>query len=460
MELLNKIEEFAGTHGMFPRPGLILTAVSGGADSVCLLAALGELSGKYGFGLAAVHYNHRLRGGDSDGDEDFVARLCHARGIPLYRAGGDVLQYARDHRLGTEEAARRLRYAFFNETAEKIHADRIATAHTADDNAETVLLNLTRGTGLKGLGGIPPKRGKLIRPMLTATRREVMEFIAARSLSFVEDATNSLDIYNRNLIRHRVVPVLSEINPRFSENVAAASALLRQDEAYLTGLARDHLAVHWDGRSLDALSLAAQARPVAARVIRLAAGHGLTARHVSDVLSLCASDSPSGRLSLPGVTAYREYGRLVLGRAPGASAPGESGTFEPVSPAVGGSAEIPELGLLVFCAENSPGAGVPEKINKSFNTFLFNYDNVCGKIVIRPRKTGDKIALFGGSGTKTLKKLFIEKRIPERNRLRIPVVADEAGVLAVRGIGIDRRAFCRPGDRIIEIEFKEKPHEE
>jgi tRNA(Ile)-lysidine synthase len=141
----------------------------------------------------------------------------------------------------------------------------------------------------------------------------------------------------------------------------------------------------------------------------------------------------------------------------------EPGAFEPVELDIGGTVEIPELELLVSCQKSSSRVrdiNSTEKINKSFNTFLFNYDNVCDKIVIRPRETGDKIALFGGSGTKSLKKLFIEKRIPAHQRPRVPVIADAAGPLAIRGIGYDKRATCRPGDTTLEIEFKEKSHEE
>ena len=472
MELLEKISEFADYHDMFPRPGLILAAVSGGADSVCLLASLSELSGAMGFSVAAVHYNHKLRGVESDRDEDFVRRLCRERGVPFYVSSGDVRRFASERRLGIEEAARRLRYGCFREIAEKIHADRIATAHTADDNAETVLLNITRGAGLKGLGGIPPKRGMIIRPMLTVTRHEVLEFLSSRSQPFAEDSTNSLDIYRRNLLRHRVVPVLTEINPRFLESVAVSSSLLREDEAYLTGLARDYIAAYGGDGVLDISSLAGLPRPVAGRAVRLMAGASLSARNVADVLSLCRSGSPSGQLSLPGITIRREYDRLVFSSGAEADAYAGAGAFAPVPLPVGGSAEIPELGLRVTCkkvrcgdpsgAYNvSPG----EKINKTFNTFLFKYDSVCGKIVIRPRETGDKIALFGGSGTKSLKKLFIEKRIPLRERPRVPVVADEAGILAVLGIAngangaIDRRAACRPGDTALEIDFKENTHE-
>ncbi|NMA24554.1 MAG: tRNA lysidine(34) synthetase TilS, partial [Clostridiales bacterium] len=223
--MLDRLAGFADKHGMFPDGGLVLAAVSGGADSMCLLAALLELSEKRGFTVAAAHYNHRLRGDESERDARFVESFCRERGIALYSGAGDVAAFAGSAGLGTEEAARRMRYDFLNKTEENINAKRIATAHTADDNAETVLLNLTRGAGLSGLGGIPPKRGIIIRPMLTLTREDVVAYLTSRGVPYIEDSTNALEICGRNVIRRRVIPVLRELNPRFLEHVSVTTSL-------------------------------------------------------------------------------------------------------------------------------------------------------------------------------------------------------------------------------------------
>jgi tRNA(Ile)-lysidine synthase len=456
MEVLEKIKDFAQKHRLFPREGLVLVAVSGGADSMCLLAALTEISEAAGFTVAAAHFNHRLRGSESDADEAFVARFCLNRGIRLLTGADDVRASAEERGIGIEEAARDLRYGFLEKAAADIHARRIATAHTADDNAETVLLNLTRGTGLKGLGGIPPVRGPIIRPMLTVTRREVLHYLASRSIGFTEDSTNSLDIYSRNLIRHRVIPVLLELNPRFAETVTASALLLREDEAYLSDSAARFISEHFDGRALKTKDLQELPKAVSSRVIRNLADIRLTANHTEAVLKLIASDDPSGQVSLPGCTVYKEYDTVVFSD----DTPADG--FEPVIVPVGGTIRLPGLGLAVSCRI----AAGTEKINNSFNTFLFNYDNIYGNIVIRSRKTGDKIRLSGGNGTKTLKKLFIEKRIPARRRSMIPVIADDSGILAVYGIGTDVRAAVgeqavrKPGDNTLEITFEETRHEE
>lgn len=455
--MLEKIEAFTQRHGLFPEGGLVLAAVSGGADSVSLLQALLELSERRGFSVAAMHYNHQLRGGESDRDAAFVKKLCYDKNVPLYTGSGDVRAYGQENGFGLEASARRLRYDFFYETAVKLNAQRIATAHTADDNAETVLLNLTRGSGLRGLGGIPPRRGNIIRPMLTVTRLEVLSFLEARSLPYMEDSTNALPICSRNIIRHRVIPVLKELNPRAAEHITAAAALAREDETYLTGLAQQFIDENLKDDALDAALLAGLPLPIGRRVVRTLAGSAAAAAHVSAVLALCTSGDVSGEVALPGRTVYREYGRIRFD--PGPRSPVTEG-FRPIEIRLdpddaGTPVWMPELHLKVTWRITK----FSEKINNSFHTFLFKYDNIYGKIVIRPRETGDKIELFGHNGTKSLKKLFIENRIPVRKRPLIPVLADDIGVLGVCGLGFDQRAACQPGDTALEINFEETAYE-
>ena len=457
--MLDKIETFSGKHHMFPKKSLILAAVSGGADSVCLFHALLELRGQYGFDVAAVHFNHMLRGAESERDEQFVKQLCLEKGTPFFTARADVARHARDNGSGVEETARQLRYDFFNETAKKCEAVRIATAHTADDNAETVLFNLTRGTGLKGLGGIPPVRGNIIRPMLTVTRDEVLGYISQHALSFVEDSTNATDQYSRNRIRHRVIPVLKSLNPRFSQNLGLTAALIREDEDYLSGLAErfinDNVYRKPSGEKVFAAStLGALPHPIAARVIRHISDVSLSSEHINAVLDLSQSENVSGEVHLPSTKVYREYDRLIFSELAHEPVHSPAG-FNQITLSDGVQAFLPELGLRVSCNKVICNG----KINKSFTTFLFKFDNICGNIVIRPRETGDIIGLYGRNGTKSLKKLFIEKKIPVRNRPLTPVVADSKGVLAVYGLGFDKRAACKAGEFGLKIVFEEATYE-
>ena len=443
---------------MFPSSGAVLACVSGGADSMCMLETLAEISQTRGFTVCAAHFNHMLRGDESARDEDFVREYCARCGVPVYSERGDVSEYAHTHRTGVEEAARVMRYAFFYAAAKKAGAGRIATAHTADDNAETVLMNLIRGAGAAGLSGIPPVRGIIIRPMLRITRNEIISFLKERGVTYVEDSTNSLDIYTRNKLRHSVIPAITQINPSFIESAAAASELARADEAFLSGLAETFISEHCQATSItsvNAAELAALPAAISGRVIRKLGGASFSRRHVMSVLNLCGMSGSNASLSLPGMTVYAEYGRLVFIKGGGDRGSG----FSPVTLGDGCSEPLEPLDLTVSCKMVICDVVFPEifnRINKSFTSFLFKYTELCGKISVRPRRQGDSIKLYRRNGTKTLKKLFGEHRIPARERANIPVIADDAGPLAVFGLGIGDRALPSPGDAAIQIDFTQK----
>jgi len=454
-ELLKNILKFSDEHEMLPYSGHVLVCVSGGADSMCLLEAMLHISYDRGFTVAAAHFNHRLRGEESDRDEDFVRDYCDSCGVSLYTGEGDVRTYAKNQNLSIEAAARDLRYEFFYEAADIASADRIATAHTADDNAETVLLNLVRGSGAAGLSGIPPKRDIVIRPMLRVSKDEVVQFLNERNIPFVEDSTNSLDIHTRNKIRNTVIPVLKEINPRFHEAASVASELLRADDDMLSDIAELFISDMCVGLSAETVDLLNLPVSVSSRAIRKLYGGNLSYNHVKAVLELCENESPSASLSLPGMTVYREYGRIIF--AP-PQAPVADG-FAHVYPEDGDSVIIFGAGLKMTCKsvvfDDIISRTTADKINKSFTSFLFKSVDICGKIAVRPRREGDAIKLFGHRGTKSLKKLFIERRIPVRKRALIPVISDDEGVLGVYGLGFSDRAVPALGDASIRIDFEE-----
>ena len=438
------IKDFAEKHNMFPKGGLVLCALSGGRDSMCLLSLLLSLAPQLGFSVAAAHFNHNLRGDESDGDEKFVEDYCREKSIPCYIGSGDVKGEAEKCAIGIEEAARKLRYEFLKETAEKIGAERVATAHNADDNAETVLFNLTRGSGLKGLCGIPPVRDIYVRPLLGVTRAEIDRYITENSVPYRDDSTNALDDYTRNNLRHNVVPVLRGINPSFEENVADTVSLLAEDEKYLSSLAESFIEENIKGSSLPAEKLANLPVPVSSRVIRLMCPKGITQAHTGAVLNLCRAENPSASADLPGITVRREYENIVF-------SDGEVSDFSPVILHPGEVTEIPSIGLSFAC-EATEEAG---NIYNSLNTFFLKSDLINGDIVIRPRQTGDTIRLSEKGGTKTLKKLFIEKRIPAAKRHLIPVIADNSGVIAVPGIGTDLRLRAASKEAVLKITVKE-----
>lgn len=409
----NRLLKFAREQNLMAPGDTVICAVSGGADSVAMLFALYLLREKLGITLEAAHFNHNLRGEESLRDETFVRELCARYEIPLHVASGEI----RPGKKGLEAAARDARYAFLESLPGKI-----ATAHTADDNAETILMHLVRGTGLKGLGGIAPQRGKLIRPMLGITRREVEDFLAEWHLPHVEDSTNETDAFLRNRLRHHVMPLLAAENPRIAENLSQMALRLREDEACLSQMSRYETLPEVE--TLRTLPSAVRSRMLE-RFLKENGVREPEDVHIAQAEALVFSESPSASAAFPGgVTLSRQYGRLT------ANPTGEA--FTPVTLTCPGSAEA--AGIRITC---EPAGELAQSENLL---------TVCpsGKISIRPRQTGDKIRLSGGS--KSLKKLFIDRKIPAADRGRIPVVCDETGILGVYSIGVnlDRAAQILP----------------
>ena len=400
--MLNKMRSFLVRQDMIQPGDRVICALSGGADSVAMTFAFYLLKEKLGITLEAAHFNHHLRGAESDRDEAFVRSFCDRYDIPLHVGSGEVSA----GKKGLEAAAREARYAFLRSLPGKI-----ATAHTADDNAETVLLHLIRGTGLKGLGGITPVHGKVIRPMLSVTRQEVEAFLEAWCLSHIEDSSNQTDAFLRNRIRHTVMPLLKEENPRIGENLSQMALRLREEEAYLSGQAE--FAVLPGIESLKTMHPAIRTRVLAEFLVKSGVKEPEDV-HISQAEALLYSDKPSARASFPGgVTIARNYNRLeALQQAPPLEAQ--------VLPCPG-AVTVHNLRIT-----SQPAAGIADG-PEAFT--------VCprGEIRIRSRQAGDAIRLAGG--TKSLKKLFIDRKIPAAQRERIPVVSDDEGILGVYSIG-------------------------
>lgn len=269
---LDKISSAVDEFDMMNGARTITAALSGGADSVSLLRALKMLEETLDVSVRACHLNHCLRGEESDADERFCAELCQRLSVPLEIARIDVLSLREKHE-STEEAARRVRYGFFREVTEKAGGGAVlATAHTASDNAETVLFNLTRGTGASGLCGIPPVREseglRVVRPLLFCTRADVEEFLNALGQDFVTDRSNLCVDYSRNRIRLNVIPELEKINPALSEVIGRMTGNLRRDNEFLEELAAEQLNRLKSGRGWNALELSRLPEPIKARAVR------------------------------------------------------------------------------------------------------------------------------------------------------------------------------------------------
>ena len=402
--MLNKLERFIRQHRLISAGDRVICAVSGGADSMALLMGLYLLREKLDITLEAAHFNHGLRGEESDEDETFVREFCDGLSIPFHCGTGKVLP----GKKGLEAAAREARYCYLTSLGGKL-----ATAHTANDNAETVLMHLVRGTGLKGLGAIASYRDGIIRPMLSITREQLLAFLNEYHVGYRTDSSNLGDDFLRNRLRHHVMPLLEQENPRFAESLSATALRLRLDEEALQSMAvlKDPLLVS---------DLAQQPAAVRYRVLeRFLKINGVPepeAEHLIQADALVFSKNPSARVMLPGkMLLHRQYDRLLCGKSQ--ESPKEQQLSCP------GMTEFGNYMLVCKQAE--------ELINsKACFTVA-----VQGKLTVRSRQTGDELRLSGG--TKSLKKLYIDRKIPADLRPFVPVVTDENGVVGVYGIGAD-----------------------
>lgn len=445
---VKKITDLTEKYNMF-RPGMkVLCAVSGGADSMCLLHWLNAEKEALGIYIAAAHYEHGIRGKESLRDCRFVESYCRENGIELLTEHGAVPQYAAQHSLSIEEAARELRYTFLSRAARQLGCDVIATAHNLNDNAETVLFHLARGGGAEGLSGIPPVRGNIVRPLLALSREEIEQYLKEHDVAYVEDSTNASDQYSRNSIRHRVVPVLNEINPVFAEAVFRTSCILREDEECLSSLAEKFLTEYFDGASVPLEEFCALHTSVAARVVRGLCPQQLSRRHVEEVLKI-AQQQELQYADVPGLRIRAEQGRLYFTEDVSLRLPERE-----LIP--GTELLLPEAGLKIL-SEFSVYHG---EVHDLFNTLYLSCDEIYGRISVGARCPGDSLRIRGRGCSKTLKKLFTENGYPQQKRNLTPVLRDEKGLLAVYGLAAAERTEPHPGSPVLKITFRKLTGEE
>lgn len=446
------------------RPGeRIGIAVSGGPDSVLLLDFLFRLGRKVGFLTAAVHFNHHLRGAESDADEAFVAGRASELGIEFFRAEAPIARIARERRSNVEATARKLRYRFFFSLVNANRLDKVATAHTADDQAETVLLRLFRGTGARGMGGIHPVLGgKIIRPFLSVTRHEIELEIGERELPFRVDSTNRDLRFTRNRIRHDVLPLLQgEFNPVIVKVLKGFADRAREDEAFLDEQARER-ARPWRIREdqeekIPIRPLAEFPPAIAKRVLRQmivsARGSllGINSLHIDELLHFVHASQSGGKLSLPGgLEASKQLEWLVI--RPAASCSQPAGYVFSVSPPAEISISQLQLKFKFRIVENIERVQSEWKYNENEGIYI-DFGKLRGDLVLRNWMAGDYFCLSGHRKSQKLKEIFLKRRIPSEQRRLWPVLLSGGETVWVRGFSPSDDLAATPiSQRILVIE--------
>ena len=419
--ILKAIEKFSLING----EQTVTVALSGGADSMSLLYALNSIKGELGFTLKAAHLNHGIRGKEADRDTEFVKKQCDSLGIELFCEFADVPLFAKENGLSLELAARKVRYDFLERIAD---GGLVATAHTASDNLETMLFNLTRGSGADGLCGIPAKRGIFIRPLLLATRADVEEYCKNNDIPYVTDSTNLSDDYSRNKIRHNVIPVLKELNPKVEELSLKTADILREDSWFIKKVANKYLVENINKATLnlndfDLLDIAVKKRVITKFIELNDTEISLETVHIDDILKICEK---GGKSNLPkSKYAICKKGKLFIK------------TSEELS-------EIPQFKVEII--ENT------EKINNLLLNNSIDCDKIIGKTKLRTRISGDSIRICGRPCTKPLNKWFNENGVAKEERDYIPVLADEKGPIWVYGLGVAQRcAVTASSKKVLQI---------
>ena len=426
--MYNKAYNTVLQYNMLQSGDSVVVGLSGGADSCALLCFLCALREKMDLKVYACHINHQLRGEEADRDESFTVMLCKRFGVPLFVLHKDVGAEAQRLKIGTEQCGREVRYSFFQEKASELYA-KIATAHTASDNAETVLFNMTRGSGLAGLCGIPPVRGNIIRPLISCTREETEAYCRENSIDYVTDSTNLTREYTRNKLRLDVMPVLRRINPSFESSVCGMTWHLREAQEYLDLQAEAALDAARVSGGYSTEGLAGMHKAVfSAAVRKLCAKYELIpeSKHIELMRKIVYN---SGAVEIrEGIYAVSGQGIFRITKQKEAPA-GYEQPFDPDAPPF-------------FCGKSFTLAVMDiaeyekvKKIGKKLFQDALDYDKIPLTSVFRTKQSGDVFSLPFRNVTKPVRKLFTEMKIPKENRSSVLLLADGSRVLWISAVG-------------------------
>lgn len=480
MTIIDRVAAFCHEHQLLTPNDTVVVAVSGGADSVCMLDILLRFAPALNLKLHVAHLNHQLRGDAATADAEFVRSLAQRWQLPVTIKQVDVAQLAHQQKRSVEDAARTARYQFLRQVAHKIHAEKIAVGHNADDQSETVLLHFLRGAGVDGLRGmlaaapLPDSHAVLIRPLLDIPRAEIEAYCRAENLSFRTDATNRDENYTRNRIRHSLLPVLETFNPNIRAALRRTAALMQADFPLLeretdrawqfvvkTALSQ---AIIFDREDWHSLPTGAQAR-----ILRRAVGQlrgsptDIDFRHITGALSFLKGSDVGAMMALPhGLTlrvGYTEYTLATVDYRPPPPDMPLLAADETVSLAVPGNTSLPAGQWMVRTALLDTATVSAETLRRRPPWRAFFDADCIGTPVLRPRRPGDTFAPFGLDGQRQrLKKFMIDRKIPASLRNHIPLLVAENGEICwVCGWRTAHPCRITPAtERVLSVEFMQK----
>lgn len=436
--MINTVIDTIKKYKMLKYGDSVTVALSGGADSVCLLHILCELKCMFKISVDAVHINHCIRGDESDSDERFCISLCEKLNVPLKIYRIDVPKIAENSDKSLEETARDIRYDKFSECVGSY--GKIATAHTLSDSAETAIFNLIRGTGIKGLCGIPPVRDNIIRPLACVTRFQVEAYLKDNEQDFVTDSSNLSDDYTRNKIRHNIMPIMLDINKRFYKNFANLQNILREENEYLEMQAEE---IYSKYSNNNILSISDCPSALKKRVIIKFLEDNNLPINFEKINQIAALTEKNGKINIIKDTFIIGYsGRIFLEK----------------------KYLIPEeREILLEIGNNSIFDNIifkAEVINKyEENNDLVDLDKISGKIILRNRRFGDKIQLAGRNFNSSVKKL-INEYVDYEKRKFIHFLCDDSGLIYMEGFGVSERAKPdKSSKNILKITIEKKESE-
>ena len=420
----------------------ILVAFSGGADSTTLLHILSGYSRASGAKIYVAHINHGIRGAEADRDESFCRQFADSLGLEIFVLRANVPEIAKESKESVETAARRVRYEFFEKIMLEHNIPILATAHNANDNLETLIFNIARGSGLGGMCGIPDSRptaaGTVIRPMLRMKKSDIIKYCEDNRLSFVTDSTNTDTDYTRNMIRAEIIPVMQRINSGAIKNASRMCATLKEDSLCLESMAGWFIDELRDGYAIETEKICGSPASIVNRALirlydELSGGKTLEQTHLCALRDLAARGMPHSSVSLPsGFEGVIENGKLCLRKKEKA----EAVDFYEITLCEGRNT-LSQTNSEIFIG-NSQNA---KNIYKKETLLYIDSAKIDGELYARPRMAGDRIKVNGMS--KSVKKLMCDKKIPVDIRDRLPMICDASGIVAIPFLAVCDRAFTK-----------------